>query len=495
MPTSSCVIYARVSVSSEESVSVARQVEAARQYAAARGWRVVGEYVDDGVSASHHRPEDRAGWRRLLAAPEAFDAVLIWKVDRLSRRVLDFLVTQETLEGRGAGLVTVEQSIDMTTPEGRGFAQMLAVFAEMEAGAISSRVSAARRHLVRSGRLPGGRVPYGWMSVPNPDGPGRVLALDPETSPVVEGIARRTLAGATLYSTMQDLNERGVPSPTGRAPWTYNTVERVVRHVAVGGLTPWNPGNKGRARGDDVLRDSKGLPIVNKDIAILSLKDYRRMIAMLDEPSNPQRAPRALKGQTSALLSGLLWCDEHGGEPVRMHRCTTGGRPGFKCPKDYATITNIEDVIVQEFLRQKGERLRWRRVEVVHEGGAALLPEIEARLDELDDLIRSAPTREARAALQAQQGELLDARDEARAEAPRVEYVFDGGDQSFAEDWAAAGSVEERRAILDDGLARVLVKRGPRGGRRAEAMALQRLTFEWIGETGPQPQHDETSVA
>ena len=107
MTAKQVVLYARISVATEESVSVARQLEAGRRVAEARGWEVVGEFVDDGVSATANRPEDRAGWQALLRTP-AFDAVIIWKVDRLSRKVLDFLTVDQTLQARGAGLIAVE---------------------------------------------------------------------------------------------------------------------------------------------------------------------------------------------------------------------------------------------------------------------------------------------------------------------------------------------------------------------------------------------------
>jgi site-specific DNA recombinase len=55
--TRNAVLYARISIASEESVSVARQLEAGRKYARARGWVVVGEYIDEGVSATQNRPK------------------------------------------------------------------------------------------------------------------------------------------------------------------------------------------------------------------------------------------------------------------------------------------------------------------------------------------------------------------------------------------------------------------------------------------------------
>ena len=89
MTQRAAVLYARISVSTEESVSVQRQIASARKYASARGWRVAGEFIDDGVSATHNQPEHRPGWRSLLGSPVPFDAVVVWKVDRLTRRVID----------------------------------------------------------------------------------------------------------------------------------------------------------------------------------------------------------------------------------------------------------------------------------------------------------------------------------------------------------------------------------------------------------------------
>lgn len=475
MPTRRCAIYVRISVAQEASVSLDRQVEAAQQYAAARGWQVVKVFRDEGVSATHNKPEDRAGWRALLDSPDKFDAVLVWKIDRLARRVLDFLHADEALQARGAGIVAVEDPVDMTTAQGRAFATLLAVFGEMEAESIRARVRAARTHLLRSGRVVGGTVPYGWRSTQNPDGPGYVMEHDPDRIGFVRGMADRTLAGNSIYSTVQWLDEVGAPTPTGKGTWVYSTVERILRHPVLAGMTPFNPGNTTKSRGNEVLRDADGLPVVDESVAIMPVAEWRAMVKAMDERDTAQSLPRALRSKTSGLLSGLIFC---GDCMVRMHRGTTQGRPGYSCPSCHQSITNFEHVVVDEFLRQKGERVRWSVVKEVHEGGAALLPEIEHRLDELDDLIRQAPDRDSRLTLQAEQSNLLDLRDEKRAEAPGVQYVPTRGTQMFGEDWADAGTVEAKRAILDDAIERVCVRRG-RPGRRTDAQVLARLEFDW----------------
>lgn len=499
MTTRQCVIYARISIKSDESVSIDRQIEASQQYAAARGWQVVEVFIDDGVSATKNRPEDRAGWSALLASPKKFDSVIIWKVDRLSRRTLDFLHADATLRERKAGLVAVDDPVDMTTAQGRGFATMLAVFGEMEAAAISTRVKAARSYLIRAGRLVGGRVPYGWQSVPNPDGAGLVLAQDPDRIDYVRGMVDRVLRGGSIYSVVQWLDEVNAPTVTGVEKWSYSTVERLIRHPVLAGMTPFNPNSMSSVRGPELLRDTNGLPAVNESVAIMPVPEWRAMVKALDERDSAQSVPRSLKSKTSALLSGLVYCGEHrdnDGNGTRMYRGTVQGRHGYHCPVCYMVITNFEDYVVAEFLRAKGERVRWSVVQEIHEGGAAMLPEIELALDDIDRAIRQASDHDTRLELQGQQANLLDLRDEKRSETPIITQRWVGDTQTFGEDWDKAATVEDRRAVLDDALHVVWVVRG-RTGRRTASGIMSRLVFEWKmpEDLGPIEVPDDETLA
>lgn len=469
-----CVLYARISVTKEESVSVERQLEAGRQYAASRGWQVVAEFRDDGVSASHNKPEDRKGWRALLATATPYDVVVIWKVDRLARRTLDFLNADEALQQRKAAVVAVEDPIDMTTPQGRGFATMLAVFAEMEAAGISARVKAARRYLLRNGRVVGGTVPYGFQSVRNPDGPGYVLIKHPDESPNVREMVDRVLAGGTVYSLVQWLESEGIPSPTGKPRWSYTTVERVLRHPALAGMTPYNPGNQQRSRGSGVLLDQDGMPVVDESAAIVPVDVWRRMVHLLDTRTSAQSRPKAMRSETSALLSGLVWCADC---DQRMWRGTIQGRPGYYCRKCHQVISNFEEIVVDEFLRVKGDDLRFTRIEEVYEGGS--VPEIQHRITEVLLELGQTEDDEETAKLTAQLARLKELRRDARkATTTTVQEVSEG--DTYAEAWALADSVEQRRRVLGAGLERIWVSRGGTG-RRSPAKVLQRLRFDWLG--------------
>lgn len=116
-------------------------------------------------------------------------------------------------------------------------------------------------------------------------------------------MTERTLAGETIYSTLEWLNAVGAPTPTGRAnDWRYATVERLLRHPILAGMTPFNPGNSDRRRGDDALRDENG-PVVNEALAVLTVEDWRAMLALLDNRQSPQARPRDPRNTTSSLLS------------------------------------------------------------------------------------------------------------------------------------------------------------------------------------------------
>jgi DNA invertase Pin-like site-specific DNA recombinase len=357
--TRRCVLYARLSITKEESVSIARQLASCRSYAQARGWEVLGEFVDDGVSATANRPEERKGWAALLATI-GFDAVVIWKVDRLARRVLDFLHADETLQNRGAGLVAVDDPIDMTSPQGRAFAVMLAVFGEMEAEAMRARVRAARAQLVKVGRWPGGGIPYGYMSVANPNGPGRVLAQDPGRIHWLAEAVAMALGGAAVNAIARWLTERGAPPPdrSRQAPslaWNRQTVDGLLRNPILAGMRPHNPGRGRKGSSVDpfaVVCDETGDPVVDESLAVITLAEFTRLQRLLDSRDLPQARKKGDRATTSPFLSRVARCDDC---DVYLYRGTNQGRPVLCCPQCRQTIgrTALDPYLVRRLLVER----------------------------------------------------------------------------------------------------------------------------------------------
>ncbi|QFQ29733.2 recombinase family protein [Janibacter melonis] len=444
--TKRVALYARISVSKEESVSVARQLDAGRKLAEARGWEVVLVEKDDGVSASKSRPEDRDGWGRILHSDEPYDAVVIWKLDRLARRTIDFLHADGALQARRrpAAVVSVEESIDMTTPIGRVVATILAAFAELEASSISARVSAAKSYLAEVGRWPGGTAPYGWHAVQREGLPGWYLEKDPRTTEYVEGAARLVLSGASVYSAKQWLEAQGAPLPEAsqgtrvRTGWSYRTVERVLRSPLLAGMT---------RKGDDVVRGADGRPRVDESLAVLTEGERRLLLALLDDKTDPRRQPRS-SSVTTPFLAGVAVCDDC---EKTMTRGTTSKRPALICTACHMTISRVqlEEHLVARLLDERGDE---PVIEVTREAPSideAALADVEAEIQGATDAMREddadvAALAERLVALKKARTKIKSMPSNSPDDFP---WTFSG--QTVKEAWAAAGDNHlARRQVL-----------------------------------------------
>lgn len=134
--------YSRVSTTEErQGAGLTGQRRAIERYARDRGWSV--ELASDEASGStvEARPALQQALRR-LSAHEA-DALIVSKLDRLSRSLVDFADILRRAEREGWVLVVLDPELDMSKPEGRAMAGMLAVFAEFERSMIRQRIKSA----------------------------------------------------------------------------------------------------------------------------------------------------------------------------------------------------------------------------------------------------------------------------------------------------------------------------------------------------------------
>jgi DNA invertase Pin-like site-specific DNA recombinase len=153
------------------------------------------------------RAANRAVLQGCLRELERGDALVVAKLDRLARSVGDFCELAKRAEREGWALVVLDPALDMTTPMGMAFAQMLAVFAELERKIIGQRISAALKVKIDSG----------WR-------PHRC----PPTIPIEvrRRIVQMHLAGVSQRKIAETLNATGVQAQGSR--WHRGTVIRVL---------------------------------------------------------------------------------------------------------------------------------------------------------------------------------------------------------------------------------------------------------------------------
>jgi DNA invertase Pin-like site-specific DNA recombinase len=130
-------LYARVSTHDQQTLPL--QMRAMREYAAKRGWTIAAQIKEVGSGAA-----EREFREKLLdsARRREIDVVLVWRLDRWGRSLVDLVVTLKELAGLGVSFVSLTEALDLTTPTGRAMAGLLSVFAEFEHEILRERIRA-----------------------------------------------------------------------------------------------------------------------------------------------------------------------------------------------------------------------------------------------------------------------------------------------------------------------------------------------------------------
>jgi DNA invertase Pin-like site-specific DNA recombinase len=130
-------IYARVSTQDQQTLPL--QIKDLRQFAKRRKWKIEIE-ISDVASGAKTRPKREELLK--LARQRKIDCILVWRLDRFGRSLADLITTLDELNSLGVSFVSLNESLDLTTPSGKALAGMLAVFAEFERSILKERVKA-----------------------------------------------------------------------------------------------------------------------------------------------------------------------------------------------------------------------------------------------------------------------------------------------------------------------------------------------------------------
>ena len=294
-------IYTRISTDEEnQPTSLHSQRERLQAFCQAQeGWRIVAHKQDQATGTKLDRPGLQAALE--LARSEAIDLLLVYRVDRLSRKVRQLAQLTEELDALDVVLRSATEPFDTGSPAGRMMLQMLAVFAEFEHATIVDRISAGIERRAKEGRWFGGRPPFGYLF----SNEQRMLVPDPVKAPVVRRVfdlyARQRLGTRTIA---EQLRDEGAPSPS--AGWGHPAVHWIIS----------NPTYVGKIRWRDKVFDGVHEPLVDEFT-------FAKAQAILKERG--EHAKR--RGNASDfLLSGLLRCGRCGKAYIGMSANGNGGR-------------------------------------------------------------------------------------------------------------------------------------------------------------------------
>jgi site-specific DNA recombinase len=341
-----CAIYTRKSTSQgleQEFNSLDAQREACEQYIASRGWVALPQHYDDGgfTGANLERP----GFQQLVQDIGAgkIDLVVVYKVDRLSRSLLDFAQVMHRFDQAGVAFVSVTQNFSTADAMGRLTLNMLMSFAEFEREMIAERTRDKMAAARKKGKWIGGRVPLGYRI------DGRKLAIDEEEAAQVREIFRVYEEERSLVATADVLNDCGwrtklCITKTGKRfgglPWDKKSIYRQLTNVIYIGKV-----------------DFQDESYTGEHEAIIDETTFERVRKLLGRQGSEGQAAR--RRRHDFLLGGLLRCRVCGshmtptwsrkaGREYRYYVCTKVERSGRSaCPVRSVPAGTTEEFVVK----------------------------------------------------------------------------------------------------------------------------------------------------
>ena len=219
-------IYARVSDKSqaeEDKTSIAEQIGDMEAYCEQKGLTITARYQEVGRGWSKKRPE----FQRMLADARKgrFDAIVCWKSDRLSRGMYPAAALMEVVEAHQIRLEAVMDAIDMKT-----FGLMAAI-GKIELDNFRERSTMGKRGTAKQGRVPTGRLPYGYRI----DDVGRPEVIEEQADVVRRIFHMYVHEGIRAYSIAVRLTDEGIPTQSGKLLWLQSRVHHILGNATYTG--------------------------------------------------------------------------------------------------------------------------------------------------------------------------------------------------------------------------------------------------------------------
>ncbi len=356
-PTSSqgiirCAIYTRKSTEDgleQEFNSLDAQREAAEAYIKSQqheGWVCLPDRYDDGGFSGGNM--ERPALKRLLTDIEAgeIDCVVVYKVDRLSRSLLDFTRLMEVFDRHKVSFVSVTQQFNTTHSMGRLTLNILLSFAQFEREIIAERtrdkMSAARK----KGKWTGGMPVLGY----DVDSRGGRLLVNEEEAVRVRAIYDLYLDHQALLPVVQEIDRRG-----------WRTKRWVTKKGCERGGKPFTKSSLFRLLTNPIYTGKvvyQGTVYEGEHAAIVELQAWQKVQEVLRR--NGRSGGAAVRNKYGALLKGLIYCIPCGtammhtytakknGKRYRYYVCRNAQQRGWaSCPSKSLNAHDIETAVVE----------------------------------------------------------------------------------------------------------------------------------------------------
>ena len=348
-------IAAYVRVSTDEQAdkgnSIFEQQERLSAYCRAMAWSEPTFFIDDGYSAKNLK---RPAITDLLERVEKkqFDVLVVTKLDRMCRNLLDLLQLVEVFEQSECRFVSASESFDTSTAAGRMTLHLLGMFAEFERERISERVKDNMASIARNTDRAVSGACFGYDII------GAKYAVNETEAEHVRFIFDQYENGHGPRFIAKLLNDKGVTTKRGK-PWDQTNVKRLLKTETVKGFRIFNKRNT--SKGKTKMRDeSEWIVSPDNHPAIITPEQFDRVQKLIE-----MRKPKHARAENETyLLTGIIHCKRCGGRmkgatarykqsPNRVYYRYICSRyvSGYGCGSHTVNRDEVEHFVIEQMKR------------------------------------------------------------------------------------------------------------------------------------------------
>lgn len=263
-------------------------------------------FEDAGFSAKN---TDRPSYQKMIKMIRAglFTHLLVWKIDRISRNLLDFATMYSELKNLGITFVSKNEQFDTSSAMGEAMLKIILVFAELERNMTSERVTATMISRASKGKWNGGRIPYGYSY----DFDEKKFSIIPEEHKVVLLMCDMYETSNSLLYVSRKLNEMGYRSKAGNL-WSPVQVRKVL-------VNPFNNGSY--VYNQTSLSTGTQLPNKKEDFIVID-QHHPALFSKERQDKIKTRLTKNARSKSAAnspvhrknihVFSGLIYCENCG---------------------------------------------------------------------------------------------------------------------------------------------------------------------------------------
>lgn len=297
---------------------------------------------------------DRPAFQEMMhrVRREEFTHILVWKIDRISRNLLNFAEMYEELRSLRVTFISKNEQFDTSTAMGEAMLKIILVFAELERNMTSERVTATMVSRANNGQWNGGRIPFGYSY----DSESQIFSIREDEAAVCRELKDLYIENQSLIHTARALNEKGYKTRAG-ADWTPTSVWIIASSPFYAGIYRYN-----RYKGTEhrtVNPENEWVMIHEHHPAIFTEEEHDMICSILKRNARnlENHVGRKRISYSVHVFQGILYCGKCGNKMTSTsgRKNSAGYRPSvYGCPlaRKSKSCDNafVNDVIIGEFL-------------------------------------------------------------------------------------------------------------------------------------------------